>query len=145
MQKKEMNKRRRRAQLGMTLVEIMVVIVIIGMVMGMVGASVFGSLGNAQRDVASSQIKKFGEALDLYKLALRKYPSTGEGLKALVTPPNNQEPFMKEIPKDPWDNEYSYVFPGTHNQGSYDICSNGPDMTAGTADDVCNYETAGSM
>jgi general secretion pathway protein G len=145
MQKKELNKRRRRAQLGMTLVEIMVVIVIIGMVMGMVGASVFGSLGNAQRDVASSQIKKFGEALDLYKLALRKYPSTGEGLNALVSPPNNQEPFMKEIPKDPWDNPYSYVYPGTHNQGSYDICSNGPDMTAGTSDDVCNYETAGSM
>lgn len=144
MKKSHRINHKRRSQLGMTLVEIMVVIVIIGMVMGMVGASVFGSLGNAQRDVADSQIKKFGEALDLYKLQMRRYPNSSEGLQALVNPPNNQEPFMKEIPKDPWDQPYSYVSPGTHNRGGFDICSNGPDMIASTEDDVCNYDTGSS-
>ena len=145
MSKNKQLSRKKKSQLGMTLVEIMVVIVIIGMVMGMVGVSVFGSLGNAQKDVASSQIKKFGEALDLYKLQFRRYPNSGEGLQALVNPPNNQEPFMKEIVKDPWDQPYSYVSPGNHNRGGYDICSNGPDMIASTEDDICNYDTGNGM
>jgi general secretion pathway protein G len=131
----------RRGQRGMTLVEIMVVLVIIGLVMGMVGVAVFGRLGKAQTQVASSQIKKFSEALELYKLSFRTYPGSGEGLQALVSPKGGEEPFMKEIPKDPWGNEYSYVSPGARNTTGFDLCSNGPDGVGGSGDDVCNYST----
>jgi general secretion pathway protein G len=89
--------------------------------------------------VAESQIKKFSEALELYKLSFRSYPSTGDGLQALVNPKGNEEPFMKEIPKDPWNNEYSYVSPGQQNRNGFDLCSNGPDGVGGSPDDICNY------
>jgi general secretion pathway protein G len=134
---------RRHAQRGMTLIEIMVVLVIIGLVMGMVGVAVFGRLSKAQNDVAGTQIKKIGEALELYKLSFRQYPSTSEGLNALASPKGNEEPFMKEIPKDPWNNEYSYIAPGQRNQGGFDMCSNGKDGVAGSGDDICNYSTGG--
>lgn len=136
-------RRGRALQRGMTLVEIMVVLVIIGLVMGMVGVAVFGRLQKAQRDVADSQIKKFSEALELYKLSFRQYPSSGEGLQALVSPKGGEEPFMREIPKDPWGNEYSYVAPGQHNRGAFDICSNGEEGVGGSGDDVCNYSSGG--
>ena len=129
----------RKGQRGMTLVEIMVVLVIIGLVMGMVGVQVFGRLSRAQDQVADSQIRKFTEALELYRLSFRQYPSSSEGLQALVNPRGGEEPFMKEIPKDPWGNDYSYVSPGQHNRNSFDLCSNGRDGVAGTSDDICNY------
>ena len=131
----------RKGQRGMTLVEIMVVLVIIGLVMGMVGVAVFGRLSKAQSQVASSQIKKFSEALELYKLSFRQYPGSGEGLQSLVSPKGGEEPFMRDIPQDPWGNDYSYVSPGQHNRNGFDICSNGNDGVGGTADDVCNYKT----
>jgi general secretion pathway protein G len=147
MQTTRMLQRRavRAAQRGMTLIEIMVVLVIIGLVMGMIGVAVFGRLTKAQNDVSAAQIKKFSEALELYKLSFRQYPNSSEGLQALVQPKGNEEPFMKEIPKDPWNNEYSYVAPGQRNQGGYDICSGGKDGVQGSPDDVCNYSTGGGQ
>lgn len=138
--------RRRRGPLsrGMTLVEIMVVVVIISLVAGVVGVAVTQRLLTAQKQVAFTQIKNIAEALELYKLALRQYPNTAEGLPALVHPKNNERPFMESVPKDPWGNEYIYIFPGTHNAQGFDILSYGSDGVAGGGDDIGNWDPAGS-
>ncbi len=131
----------RAAERGMTLVEIMVVVVIISLVAGVVGVAVLNRLGEAQRKVAGTQIKQISEALELYKLSFHNYPGTGEGLQALVAPKGGSKPFMTSIPKDPWDHEYVYVFPGTNNPSGFDIMSYGPDGVAGGGDDVTNWTT----
>jgi general secretion pathway protein G len=124
---------------GMTLVEIMVVVVIISLVVGVVGVSVFNTLQKAQRKVAYAQIKQIGEGLDLFKLAFHNYPSTAEGLNALVTPKGGEKPIMSMVPKDPWGHDYVYVYPGS-SAGNYDLMSYGPDGVQGGGDDITNSD-----
>ena len=133
------NALRRKAQRGMTLIEIMVVVVIISLVAGVVGVQIFGQLKSAQISTAKTQMKQIGEALDLYRLNFRNYPSTAEGFGALVAPKGNAEPFMESIPQDPWGNDYVYVYPGTHNSRKFDIMSYGPDAVQGGGDDIGNW------
>jgi general secretion pathway protein G len=133
------------SECGMTLVEIMVVVVIISLVAGVVGVQVFGQLRKAQENTARTQMKQLGEALDLYKLSNRRYPGTGEGLGALVAPPNNAQPFMNTVPKDPWGNEYVYISPGTQNSAGYDIMSHGQDGVPGGGDDISNWQQEGGQ
>ena len=125
--------RRSGAQRGMTLVEIMVVVVIISLVATVVGVSVFSRLEEARRQVAKTQIHSISDALDLYRLSMRNYPSTSEGLQALVSPKGNEKPFLPNIPKDPWGNDYVYIFPGQHNAGGFDLMSYGPDWSKAVA------------
>lgn len=125
---------------GMTLIEIMVVVVIISLVAGVVGVSVLQRLGDAQRKLAFTQIRNLADSLDLYRLSTNKYPSATEGLQALVTPKDNTKPFLSNVPKDPWGNDYVYVYPGVHNPGSFDLMSYGPDGVAGGGDDVGNWD-----
>jgi general secretion pathway protein G len=127
-------------QRGMTLVEIMVVVVIISLVTGVVGVQVLNRLEEAKKKVAYTQLKQVSDALELYKLSFRQFPSTSEGLSALVTPKNNEKPFLQNVPQDPWGNDYVYVFPGQHNQGSFDLFSYGPDGVQGGTDDITNWE-----
>ena len=134
---------RRAAQRGMTLVEIMVVVVIISLVAGVVGVAVLNRLGEAQKKVAFTQLKNISDALELYKLSMRNYPSTAEGLNALVSPKNGEKPFMPQVPKDPWGNDFVYIFPGTHNQGSFDLMSYGQDTVQGGGDDITNWDQGG--
>ena len=130
----------RRSERGMTLVEIMVVVVIIGLVASVVGVAVFGQLADAQKQTAQTQIKNISDALDLYKLANRKYPSTAEGLQSLISPKGGQAPVMDNIPQDPWGNDYVYIYPGTGNANGFDLISYGPDGTQGGGDDITNYQ-----
>jgi general secretion pathway protein G len=132
----------RGPQRGMTLVEVMVVVVIISLVAGVVGVAVFNRLEEAQKKVAFTQIKQIGEALELYKLSLHHYPSTGEGLNALTSPKGNEKPFMNSIPKDPWDRDYVYIYHGTKHSNSFDLMSYGPDGVQGGGDDVTNWQSA---
>jgi general secretion pathway protein G len=132
----------RRAERGMSLVEIMVVVVIMGLVASVVGVAVFNALGKAQVDAAKVQISGFGDALDMYKLQYRKYPSTAEGLQALTQSRDGSPPVMEALPKDPWGNEYVYVYPGSRNTGGFDIISYGADGAQGGGDDVGNWEEA---
>ena len=132
---------RRLHERGMTLVEIMVVVVIISLVAGVVGVAVLNRLAEAQRRVAYTQIKSIGESLDLYKLSNRQYPATAEGLAALTQAKGKQQPFMTMVPKDPWGADYVYIYPGTHNRDSYDLMSYGPDGVQGGSDDVSNWES----
>lgn len=136
---------RRAAQRGMTLVEIMVVVVIISLVAGVVGVAVLNRLNDAQKKVAFTQLKNIGDALDLYKLSMRTYPSTAEGLNALVSPKNGEKPFLPQVPKDPWGQDFVYIYPGTHNQGGFDLMSYGPDSVQGGGDDITNWDQASAQ
>ena len=134
-------KKNRRRQRGMTLVEVMVVVMIIGLVASLVGVAAFNQYQKAQRRAAFTQIKTIGEALELYRLSMGRYPSTAEGLQALAAPKGNEEPFMDTVPRDPWDNDYVYIFPGQQNARGFDLISYGPDEVQGGEDDINNWES----
>ena len=124
-----------RASRGMTLIEILVVLVLIGIVLGIVGGNFIGRGEKAKADAAKIEIGQIGQALDLYKLETGRYPSSSEGLQALVAAPagatNWNGPYWKKssIPKDPWGNDYRYTSPG--QKGAYDIVSLGADGKEG--------------
>jgi len=125
----------RDAETGMTLIEILVVLVLIGIVLGIVGGNFIGKGEKAKADAAKIEIGQIGQTLDLYKLEIGRYPSTQEGLQALITAPAGVDkwngPYWKNktIPKDPWGNEYKYTSPGQH--GAFDILSLGADGKEG--------------
>ncbi|MEP6943894.1 MAG: type II secretion system major pseudopilin GspG [Betaproteobacteria bacterium] len=132
---------------GMTLIEILVVLVLIGVVMGIVGGNFIGQGENAKRKAAKIEIEQIGQTLDLYKLEVGRYPTSQEGLQALLSAPagvgNWNGPYWKKgtLPKDPWGNEYKYTAPGQH--GAYDIVSLGSDGKEGgegSAKDITSWE-----
>jgi general secretion pathway protein G len=105
-----------------------------------------GLRDRARAKVAANQIQIFGTALDLYRLDMADYPTTDEGLNALVAVPRDsdrndrwQGPYMERLPDDPWGKPYRYAYPGTQNRESYDLWSSGPDGKTGTADDIGNW------
>jgi general secretion pathway protein G len=131
--------RDRQGQEGFTLVEILVVITIIGLIMGLVGPRVLNYLGQSKAKTAAIQIESFSSSLDLYFLDNGRYPTTNEGLTALVKRPSGAPawngPYLKGavVPADPWGNPYLYRSPGQH--GPYDIMSKGPSgQEGGTGD-----------
>ena len=120
---------------GFTLIELLVVLVILGLLASLAGPKIIGYLGGAKSDSAKLQIEQFGASLDLFKLETGRYPTTQEGLQALVQAPPGltgwNGPYLKKkvVPKDPWGNDYHYVSPGQH--GSYDLYSLGADNKEG--------------
>ena len=126
-----------RKQGGFTLIEIMVVVVILGILAALVVPQVMNRPDQAKVTVAKGDIKAIGAALDMYKLDNYAYPSTQQGLDALVEKPGgnpqpknwNRDGYLKRVPKDPWGNEYQYLSPGT--QGQYDLYSYGADGKQG--------------
>ena len=123
---------------GMSLLEIMVVITLIGLVTAAVGVAVMTQLEQGQIDTARNQAYEIGKSIELYKLQQGSYPSTAQGLDALVNPPKGK-PLMDRIPTDPWGNEYIYVNPGQKNPSKFDVRSKGPDGQEGTEDDPGNW------
>lgn len=108
---------------GFTILEIIAVIVIIGLLWALVATNFIGKVDEARQVDAQAQIGLLGQALDLYRMEKGKYPSNEEGLKAI-------EPYLKkQLPKDPWGNEFHYKSPGDH--GDYDLVSYGADNAEG--------------
>ena len=128
----------RRAH-GFTLLELLVVIVIIGLLAAYVGPKYFSQLGKSEVTAARAQIDAFDKSLDTYRLDVGRYPSTEEGLNALmVAPPSAgakwNGPYLKKaIPLDPWGNPYQYRAPGA--RGEYEVLSLGKDGQPGGAGD----------
>ena len=124
-----------RRQGGFTLIELLVVLVILGLLAGLAGPRVLGYLNKAKTDTARLQIEELGAGLDLYYLDLGRYPTTAQGLDALVEKPAGVEgwngPYLKKptIPDDPWGNDYHYEAPGEH--GPYDLYTLGADAARG--------------
>jgi len=119
---------------GFTLVELLVVMAILALLAALVGPKLFGKLGQSKTSAAKAQIELFGQALDQYRLDTGHYPTTAQGLQALVVNPGETKwtgPYLKKntIPNDPWDKPYNYSSPGTH--GEYDIWSFGKDGVQG--------------
>lgn len=123
-----------RDERGFTLAELMVVVVIIGLLAGIVLPKLFPQLVKGKKAAARAQIESLGMALDNYRLDTGRYPTTQEGLYALLNDPGAEGwsgPYLKKkvIPKDPWNHEYNYQFPGAHSD--YDLVSYGRDGTPG--------------
>jgi general secretion pathway protein G len=126
---------KRRNEKGFTLIELMVVIVILGILAGLIVPRIMGRPDEARRAKARIQIESLETALKLYKLDNGNYPTTEQGLQALVEPPSVGTPLKNwrqggylekdKVPKDPWDNDFVYISPGAH--GEYDIISRGAD------------------
>lgn len=130
-----------------TLIEILVVIAIVGLLAGLFIANTEKIFGQSQESIARVFVR---DAMKLplmaYTRDLGSYPSTAEGLAALVTAPANagerwRGPYIEgnKVPTDPWGEPYQYRYPGTRQKGSYDLFSKGPDKTEGTADDIGNW------
>jgi general secretion pathway protein G len=138
-------------QRGFTLVEMLVVIAIIGMIMGLIGPRVLNYLSESRVKTAKIQIQSFSSALDLFYLDTGRYPTSSEGLAALVRPvsgiPGWAGPYLKggNVPSDPWNNPYVYRSPGQH--APYDIVSYGSDGQEGGTDlaaDISSATTIGA-
>ena len=119
---------------GFTLLELLVVMVIIGLLVGYVAPMYFKQVGKSEVKVTKAQIESFGKALDQYRLDTGHYPTTEQGLAALGAKPADEArwdgPYLKKgVPTDPWGNAYTYKRPGSH--GEYDIISFGRDGVAG--------------
>jgi general secretion pathway protein G len=134
-------------QAGFTLVEMLVVLTIIALILGLVGPRVLNYLGESRTKTAKLQIESFGSALDLFYLDAGRYPTTSEGLTALVQRPTGTEvwngPYVKggKVPSDPWGNPYQYRSPV--ESAPYEIVSYGADGHeggSGTAADISNVE-----
>ena len=121
---------------GFTLLELLVVMVIIGLLAGLVAPRYFEQVGKSNTKIARAQIESLGKALDQYRLDVGAYPSTEEGLQALMQKPQDAPhwsgPYLqKAAPPDPWDRPYQYRAPGEH--GDYDLYSYGKDGQPGGA------------
>ena len=131
---------------GFTLIELIVVMVILGLLATLVGPRIFGKVEKAKYNAAKTEIEMLGQALDLFRLDVGRYPSTEEGLQALREDPGIEDlwdgPYLKKaVPTDPWKNEFHYQSPGDH--GDYDLYSYGADNSSGgegEAKDIVSWE-----
>ena len=137
----------RRREAGFTLIELLVVLVILGLLAALAGPRVIGYLGGAKADTARLQVENFKSALDLYRLDVGGYPTTQQGLGALVRNPGNvpgwKGPYIDSanLPVDPWGNTYLYRAPGEH--GPYDLHSLGSDKAPGGSGEAADVTSWG--
>ncbi len=122
---------------GFTLLEILVVIAILGLLIGLVAPAALRQLGGAKVSVAKQSIERLGSVLDLYKLDVGSYPTTEQGLEALVERPTGVSvwngPYLKgdKVQQDPWNHPFIYRAPSSRRNHDYDLCSGGPNAVNG--------------
>jgi len=128
---------------GFTLLELLVVIAILGLLIGLVAPAALRQLGGARVSVAKQSIERIGSVLDMYKLDAGTYPTSEQGLRALVERPSGVSawsgPYVKgQEPVDPWNHPYIYRNPSSRGGHDYDLCSAGPSGNASGTDAICN-------
>ena len=131
-----------RVRRGFTLIELLLVMVILAVLAAIVVPKFTARSEQARQTAAQQDISSFETALDAFEVDNGHYPSSDEGLNALVTQPSdatNWHQYLKKVPNDPWNHPYVYRYPGQHNTSGYDVLSAGTDGQEGTADDVTNW------
>ncbi|MFC4259001.1 type II secretion system major pseudopilin GspG [Marinobacter lacisalsi] len=134
---------KQRNQRGFTLIEIMVVMVILGLLVAVVAPNIMGRSDQAKVTIAKTQMRNVANALDMYRLDNSHYPSTQQGLEALVNRPSgspeprnwNPDGYLDAVPEDPWGNEYQYINLGSSD---YDLFSYGSDGNQGGEGDAAD-------
>ncbi len=143
---RRIRRKRRHSRAGFSLIEILVVVALVAMLVSVVVFNVDTIFGANKENIASTFVRSSMKVpLTQYQFHMGSYPSTEEGLKALVQPPAGKEakwkgPYVEELPKDPWGNDYQYRFPGTKHSRGYDLWSYGPDGVE-SGDDIGNWST----
>jgi general secretion pathway protein G len=146
------NPSRRKSQRAFTLIEIMAVVIIMGLLMGIVGTAIFSQLDTARQNTTRAQLKQLESALAFYQMDNGRFPTTDQGLTALVVPPTvAPEPrnyraggYLQggKVPLDAWGNPYQYEMPGSQNAQGFDLWSLGADGQpggTGTDEDIVNW------
>lgn len=143
-------KRMIRRNSGFTLVEILAVTILIAVLAGGAALGISANIKRGKQRSTTAQIATFGQAISLFEMECGSYPSS---LEDLVHSPSSskckdypKEGYLskQEVPQDPWNNDFNYRKPGSHNTSSYDIWSNGPDGEEGTGDDITNWKSESS-
>lgn len=131
---------------GFTLIELLLVLVILAALSAIVVPKFSNRSKDAKITAAKTDIANLEVALDSFEIDTGRYPTNTEGIRALVVEPSNTNenewkgPYLKRgVPKDPWQNEYVYKYPGQYNEYGYDLYSYGPDGIQGTEDDIQNW------
>ena len=127
------------------MLEIMVVLAILGLLVAVLVKNVGGDLTRGQHSAAKLYVDSTLEGpLTAYRIDTGNYPTTAQGLNALVEQPQNVKgwrgPYLEKLQNDPWQNPYEYRYPGTKNKAKFDLFSKGPDGVAGNDDDVGNWQ-----
>lgn len=135
----------RNSKQGFTLVELMLVVVIIGLIAAVVVPRLAGRTERARTATARQSVASLSASLDTFELDVGRFPSTEEGLEALVVRPPTLDPetewsgpYLRDVPLDPWHREFVYKYPGEQSI-DFDIISLGRDAEEGTEDDVTNF------
>ena len=137
-----MKSRRLRARIarqgtrGMTLLEIMIVIAILGLLASVIVVAGMNQFDNAKINTTRLKLKSVEQALHQYNVNVGEYPSQGEGLRALLNPPDGLKPMLESIPKDDFGNEILYFNPARKGNKPFEVVSKGPDGQEGTDDDI---------
>lgn len=137
--------KRRRLERGFSLIELTVVLVILGLIVGIVAPNIWRRLNQGKVTTAKAQIEQISSSIASFTTDMGRFPTSDEGLKALIDAPEGSElwagPYLNKriIPKDPWNNDYIYRYPGTHNN-EFDLFSKGADAQEGTEDDIANWK-----
>ncbi len=131
-------------QKGFTLIELMIVVVILGLLATIIMPKILGRPEQARRVKAKADIRSIQSALALFKTDTGRFPTTSEGLEALVNNPGikgySSDGYLDSVPVDPWGNKYVYMSPGVHSK-DYDLMSYGKDGENGGADDDADIES----
>ena len=139
-----MSRSRPSPRRGFSLIELLLVLVILSMLSGLVIFNVAGRAEKAKKTGAKADISSIETELDAYNVDNGAYPTSDEGLQALITAPGSakswQGPYLKRgIPKDPWGNPYEYRCPGQHNTTGFDLFSHGPNGQDAGGDEINNW------
>jgi len=139
---------RRSRERGFTLLELLVVIAILGMLVYMVAPAALRQLSSSKEKIAKQSVERLSGVLDIYKLDVGNYPTTDQGIQALVSKPSDAVgwagPYLKNagsVPLDPWNHPYLYRSPSSRDGHDFDLCSQGPNdknASAGGNSQICN-------